>query len=250
VKVCAHYTGPEHDKIQWPHERVHDDEWWALARRIVTVALGTDLRRGELLGLQWGDVSMLNGRLAVRRAWVRNKMTSPKSRTSRRFVDLVPDGHVMAALNEQWQASRYRSDDNLVFGHPALGTPLDPSRLARRYARPALRRAGIDKPFRPFHGMRHTAITHNAAVNPQAYVQMRAGHSQGAITERYIHAAQVAFPGAAERAEQRIFAAIGRSGTKSGTNFDPDAAREVEETPDVQGFPLLPGLDSNQQPSG
>ena len=41
--------------------------------------------------------------------------------------------------------------------------------------------------------MRHTAITHNAAVNPHAYVQMRAGHSNGAITERYIHAAQVAF---------------------------------------------------------
>ena len=38
---------------------------------------------------------------------------------------------------------------------------------------------------------------------------MRAGHSQGSITERYIHAAQVAFPGAAERAEGRIFAAVG-----------------------------------------
>ena len=31
-----------------------------------------------------------------------------------------------------------------------------------------------------------------AAVNPQAYVQMLAGHSQGSITERYVHAAQVA----------------------------------------------------------
>lgn len=38
-----------------------------------------------------------------------------------------------------------------------------------------------------------------------AYVQHRAGHSQSAITERYIHAAQVLFPGAAARGEARIF---------------------------------------------
>jgi len=33
-----------------------------------------------------------------------------------------------------------------------------------------------------------------------AYVQLKAGHSQSQITERYIHAAQVLFAGAAERA--------------------------------------------------
>ena len=36
-------------------------------------------------------------------------------------------------------------------------------------------------------------------------VQLKAGHSQGSITERYIHAAQVLFPGAAEKGEARIF---------------------------------------------
>ena len=34
-------------------------------------------------------------------------------------------------------------------------------------------------------------------------VQMKAGHSHGTITERYIHAAQVLFPGAAEHGENR-----------------------------------------------
>ena len=39
-----------------------------------------------------------------------------------------------------------------------------------------------------------------------AYLQLKAGHSQGQITERYyIHAAQVLFPGAAERGESRMF---------------------------------------------
>jgi hypothetical protein len=38
-----------------------------------------------------------------------------------------------------------------------------------------------------------------------AYLQQKAGHSQSAITERYIHAAQIHFPGAAARGEARLF---------------------------------------------
>jgi integrase len=80
----------------------------------------------------------------------------------------------------------------------------------RTYLRPALKLAGITKPFRPWHDLRHTALTHEAAAgNPQAYVQLKAGHWQGAITERYIHAAQVLFPGAAARAEERMFGGAG-----------------------------------------
>jgi hypothetical protein len=41
--------------------------------------------------------------------------------------------------------------------------------------------------------------------NPQAYARMKSGHSQGAITERYIHAAAVMFPGAADKTEARLF---------------------------------------------
>ena len=106
----------------------------------------------------------------------------------------------VAVLGGVYEASRYRADDSLVFCHPALGTPLDPSKLARAYMRPALARAKITKPFRPWHDLRHTSLTHEAAAgNPQSYVQLKAGHSQGTITERYIHAAQVLFPGAASR---------------------------------------------------
>jgi hypothetical protein len=52
-------------------------------------------------------------------------------------------------------------------------------------------------------------------THPQAYVQLKAGHSQGSITERYIHAAQVMFPGAASRGEEPMF---GAAGSKSGSN--------------------------------
>ena len=134
---------------------------------------------------------------------------------------------------------------------PATGTPLDPTKLTRDYVRPALRTAKITKPFRAWHGLRHTALTHNAAVNPQAYVQMRAGHSNGSVTERYIHAAQVAFPGAADRAEDRIFSALDSDPVPScGTKSASTDSTEAAETASVQDVPLLPGLDSNQQPSG
>jgi hypothetical protein len=75
----------------------------------------------------------------------------------------------------------------------------------------SLRGAGITKPFRPFHDLRHTSLTHEAAAgNPMAYVQLKAGHSQAATTERYVHAAQVIFPGAAARGEGRIFDRVER----------------------------------------
>jgi integrase len=178
--------------------------WWSLAKAIVFTALGTALRRGELIGLRWGAVNLLEAKIEVRETFVRGRFTTPKSRASRRVVELGP--RTLAVLEEQWRRTAYRADDDLVFGHPTKGTPVDTSRLARRYLKPALARAGIEKPFRPFHDLRHTSLTHAAAAgNPQIYVQARAGHAQGAITERYMHAAQVLFPGAAERSEARMF---------------------------------------------
>jgi integrase len=56
----------------------------------VTVALGTALRRGELLALRWRDVELLDGRLHVREALVRGRFQAPKSRTSRRMLELGP----------------------------------------------------------------------------------------------------------------------------------------------------------------
>jgi integrase len=179
-------------------------QWWSLGKAIILAALGTALRRGELIGLRWRAVNLLEAKIEVRETFVRGRFTTPKSRASRRVVELGP--RTLAVLEEQWQRTAYRGDDDLVFGHPTKGTPLDTSRLAKGYLKPALKRAGIEKPFRPFHDLRHTSLTHVAAAgNPQIYVQARAGHSQGAVTERYMHAAQILFPGAAARSEERMF---------------------------------------------
>ena len=105
---------------------------------------------------------------------------------------------------------------------------MDPSKLTR-FARKAFKTAAIEKPFRLWHGLRHTALTETAAAGiPAIFVQEKAGHAQRSTTERYLHASKTSFPGAAELAEARLFTA---GGTNSGTK-------------------KLPGLDSNQQPSG
>lgn len=193
---------------QLESEANSDADWWRLARRVVEFALGTAMRRGEIIGLRWRDVELLDRRLHVRETIVRGKTVTPKSRRSRRTMELGP--RTASVLDEVWMASRYRSDESLVFGHPALGTPIDPTKLSRDYMRLALKAAGITKPFRPWHDLRHTALTHEAAAgNPHAYVQAKAGHSQSTITDRYIHAAQVLFPGAAEKGEERMFGAAG-----------------------------------------
>ena len=67
-------------------------------------------------------------------------------------------------------------------------------------------RAGVDPSFRPWHGLRHTALTETAAAGvPAMFVQAKAGHTQGSTTERYLHAARTSYPDAAELAEARLF---------------------------------------------
>jgi hypothetical protein len=98
----------------------------------------------------------------------------------------------------------------------------------------ALRRAGITKPF-PFHDLRHTALTHEAAAGHSAvYVQLKPRHSQASITERYIHAAQVLFPGAAQCGEDRLFGEL--RGPQTGHSSAEDAEPTNEKGSDFQSL--------------
>ena len=177
------------------------------------VALATALRRGELLALRWADVELLDGRLTVRQAYVRGEFQTPKSRASRRTLDLGP--RAVDVLTEVFEDSRYRSDDSLVFCHPALGTPLDPSKLAREYMRPVLKRAKVTQAVQAVaRPPPHLAHARGGRGQPAGVRATQGRALAGQITERYIHAAQVMFPGAASRGEERIF---GAAGSKSGS---------------------------------
>jgi integrase len=97
-------------------------------RRLTAFALGTALRRGEILALRWGDVEMLERRLHVRRSFVLGEMGEPESTAGRRTIGYGPRTAVI--LDEQFRTSPYRAPENVVFCHPQLGTPADPSKLS------------------------------------------------------------------------------------------------------------------------
>src|SRR6266511_1549665 len=91
-------------------------EWWLLAKAVVFVALGTGLRRGELLGLRWSAVDLLEGKIEVREELVRGESSTPKSRASRRIVELGPRTRTL--LEQQWQRATFRNDEDFAFCHP------------------------------------------------------------------------------------------------------------------------------------
>ena len=141
-----------------------DAAWFATARRMVVLAISTGLRRGELLGLRWGDVDLLAGFVRVQRSVTRGKVKDVKTVNSRRTLELGPEAR--AALEEQYATSAFTDDDHSCSPTPPSDSKLDPAKLGRRYVRPAQARAGVRESFRPFHDLRHTALTFSAAVNP------------------------------------------------------------------------------------
>jgi integrase len=168
---------------------------------LVVYILG--LRRGEVLGLRWGNVMLADpdgARLRVAETWVRHQEDTPKSEAGERTLAVGP---ILAGeLFDHRGRSAYDDDAERVFCNPMKGTPLDPKRYAATF-RAALERAGLDD-RRPFHDGRHTAITNEAASgNAPASLQARAGHSSFATTQAYIDLAGVVFREEAERAEAR-----------------------------------------------
>lgn len=59
-------------------------------RTLLLCAVLTGMRRGELFGLRWEDVDLESHRLFIRRALWRGRFVTPKSRRSRRTIDLAP----------------------------------------------------------------------------------------------------------------------------------------------------------------
>jgi integrase len=151
---------------------VPDDVLGAVEGPLYLAAAMTGARQGELLGLRWGDVDWTASKVRIRRAWVRGEMGTPKSRRGSRAVPLAQ--RLAVELERHYQASRYQSDSDLVFGHPLLGVPLDRSKVLKRFK--ATLRAGGVRAVR-FHDLRHTFGTRMAAAGvPMRTLQEWMGH--------------------------------------------------------------------------
>jgi integrase len=96
------------------------------------------------------DIDLQNHRLFVRRARWRGKIVIPKSRRSRRMIDLAPTlRSVLAQLSSRVQGG-------LVFCGTD-GKPIDPADFAHRLWVRVLRRAELRR-IR-FHDLRHTCAS-------------------------------------------------------------------------------------------
>jgi integrase len=166
---------------------------WCMATFIeVTAALGA--RRGEVLALRWSDI--VGGRAIIARSLSQTKAGLEfKGTKSERPRTVSMTAEALAALEahrarqdafRRQYGSDYRTDLDLVFGHPD-GSPLRPdsvsasiSLLCRRLKLP---------PGASLHTLRHTHATHMLVGGvPLQVVSERLGHSSVRVTaEVYAH---------------------------------------------------------------
>jgi integrase len=166
----------------WNDQASTENVYATIDRALILTAAFTGGRQGELLALRWQDVDWLVQKARIRRAYVRGEYGTPKSKRSSRGVPLAM--RVAGALDDLHRATAYARDDDLVFGHPHTGQPLDRSQVLKRFKR-YCRDAGIRKKVR-FHDLRHTFGTRMAAAGvPLRTLQEWMGHADAKTTQIY-----------------------------------------------------------------
>jgi integrase len=159
---------------------------------LYVLALHTGMRPGELLGLKWGDVDLDEGGLRLNRALAGRNLTTPKTKRSRRRIDLSAasiaalKAHRRRQLEEQMKKAGLWKNHGLVFPS-AVGTPLSHRNVVRSF-KALLKRAGLPISTR-LYDLRHTCATLllGSNVHPK-YVQELLGHASIALTlDTYSH---------------------------------------------------------------
>jgi integrase len=179
---------------------------------IVALALGTGLRRGEILGLRWSDLDLERRTLTVAQSLeqVGKELAfkPPKTRRSRRTIALSPSVVEMLKAHKAEQAAARlalgmgRDPAALVFTR-IDGDPLQPDSVSKMFAK-LVAKAGVRRVT--FHALRHTHATEllRAGVHPKIASE-RLGHATVAITlDTYSHV----LPGLQEEAAERIEMAL------------------------------------------
>ncbi len=165
---------------------------------LLTLALATGMRRGELMGLKWQDIDFEKGALQVRRIMSRvpSKLktedkkgyveAATKTKKSRRSIVIVP--FALEALKRHRELQRAAKEkagtrwveNDLVF-RTSVGTPLHPDNNIFVPFKELLNEAKL--PNVRFHDLRHSAATLllGEGVHPKI-VQEILGHSNINIT--------------------------------------------------------------------
>ena len=125
-------------------------------RTAFLIAAVMGMRRGEIFGLKWGDVSFERAALHVRRSYVDGVEGPPKTESSRRPLPIPPPA--LEALKVWRQKSQYKEPDHWVFASEFhFGKqPLWPGTLWRRNIAPAIDRAEVKKQKLGWHSLRRS----------------------------------------------------------------------------------------------
>ncbi|MGH9400708.1 MAG: tyrosine-type recombinase/integrase [Terriglobia bacterium] len=123
-------------------------------RTMVVLACCLGLRIGEILGLQWGDVDLMNGALSIRRSVYQYHIGPTKTPNSEAALPIAPE--ILFALR-QWHAhATYQSVSDFVFAS-SKGGPKDADRLRQDVLQPAALHAGLGAIG--WHTLRHSYAT-------------------------------------------------------------------------------------------
>lgn len=163
------------------------------ARVVFLTLVLTGVRRSELQSLRWADVDLVDNVVRVR-----------DSKTESGIRSIALPSTLAEALWQHRRRSAFQGDGERVFCHPKIGSMYQ-AETFREALLAALAAVGVEKRPRPFHDLRHTAITNDAAAgsNPIA-VMTKAGHSTMQTTKRYMHLAGVVFRDEADALERRL----------------------------------------------
>ena len=153
---------------------------------VVVLALSTGARKGELLGLRWGDVDLKRGVFTFRKT----------KNGSDRIIPVT--GHALDQLREY--AKVRRIDSPFVFPNPPGNKPacIETAWLG------AVDRAGLSD-FR-FHDLRHSAASY-LAVNGASLLDIAhvLGHKSLSMTQKYAHLSESHTRGVVERMNRAVF---------------------------------------------
>ncbi len=146
-------------------------------RTLFMLAIFSGARQGELLGLKWSDILWEKNQIAINRTYNNQAFYDPKTKTSRRKIDLGSD--MMFEL-KKWKLACPHNNLDLVFPNKA-GKPMEHKNMVNRHFKPALEAA--ECPDIRFHDLRHTFASlkiHQGAK--LIYIQQQMGHSKPTIT--------------------------------------------------------------------